>query len=195
MPIIMRYKLTWGLPSGGPGVTTLFAMPDTTEQVFADAARAFLSDALNQATAHDSLPSGCTIQGEGIVDNIEVTDGTLTSAVPVTPPAVITGTGSGVYAAPVGACITWLTGLVHQGRRVRGRTFLVPLANSAFQNNGTLDTAWLTQVRNAATTYIAGAVNPAVWCRPDPGTTNGAAFSIAAGSVADKAAVLTSRRD
>ena len=91
MPLIYRYKLIWQLPTGGPGVTTLFAFPDTTEQVFADQARLFVSDALNVATAHDSLPSGCTIQGDSIVDNLEVTDGLLASAVPVTAPAVITG--------------------------------------------------------------------------------------------------------
>lgn len=195
MPIIMRYKLAWSLPSGGPGVTTLFAMPDTSEQVFADAARAFISDALQVATAHDALPTGCSIQGEAIVDNLEVTDGTLTSAVPVTAPAVIAGNATGSYSAPSGAVITWLTGLVHQGRRVRGRTFLVPIANQQLDTNGTLGSAFLTNLRTAAATYIAGAVNPAIWARPDPGTTNGAAFSVAAASVADKVAVLTSRRD
>jgi hypothetical protein len=91
--------------------------------------------------------------------------------------------------------ITWLTGLVHQGRRVRGRTFLVPTANQFFDTNGTLAAAFLTNLRTAAAAYIATAVNPAIWARPDPGTTNGAAFAVAAASVADKVAVLTSRRD
>ena len=195
MPLIMRYKLTWALPSGGPGVTTLFAMPDTTEQVFADGARAFMSDALQVATAHDALPTGCSIQGDSIVDNIEVTDGTLASAVPVTAPVVINGNATGSYSAPSGAVITWLTGLVHQGRRVRGRTFLVPIANQQLDTNGTLGSAFLTNLRTAAAAYIATAVNPCIWARPDPGTTNGAAFTVAAASVADKVAVLTSRRD
>jgi len=195
VPLIMRYKLTWALPSGGPGVTTLFAFPDTTEQVFADGARAFMSDALQVATAHDALPTGCSIQGDSIVDNIEVTDGTLASAVPVTAPVVINGNATGSYSAPSGAVITWLTGLVHQGRRVRGRTFLVPIANQQLDTNGTLGSAFLTNLRNAGAAYIASAVNPCVWARPDQGTTNGAAFSIAAASVADKVAVLTSRRD
>lgn len=195
MPLIMRYKMIWALPTGGPGVSTLFAFPDTTEQVFADAVRAFFSDVLNLATPHDSLPAGVTIQGDALVDNIEVTDGTLQSSVPVTPPAAITGTSAGVYPAPSGLCITWLTGLVHQGRRVRGRTFFVPLANTAYDTSGTLATSFLTSVRTAASAYIAGAVNPCVWARPDPGTTNGAAFAIAAGTCLDKAAILTSRRD
>lgn len=195
MPLIYRYKLTWNLPTGGPGVTTLFAFPDTTEQVFADQARAFVFDALATTGTADFLPSGCTIQGDGIVDNIEVTDGTLASAVPVTPPAVISGLASGAYAAPSGAVVTWLTGLVHQGRRVRGRTFFVPLGTNAFENNGTLAAGFLTNLRNAATAYIASAANPCIWARPDPGTTNGAAFTVAAGSVADKVAILSSRRD
>lgn len=195
MPLIYRYKSIWNLPTGGPGVTTMYAFPDTTEQVFADAVRSFLVDALGSAATADFLPSGATIQGEGVVDNIEVTDGLLQSTVPITPPPVITGIGSGTYAAPAGAVITWLTGLVHQGRRVRGRTFLVPLSGSALESNGTLSAAYLTNVRNAASAYIASAANPAIWCRPDPGTTNGAAFTVAAGSVQDKVAILSSRRD
>lgn len=195
MPLIYRYKSIWSLPSGGPGVTTLFAFPDTTEQVFADAVRTFLSDALQVSTAHDQLPTSVTIQGESIVDNIEVTDGTLQASVPVTAPAVITGNSNAAYAAPAGVCINWLTGLVHQGRRVRGRTFLVPLAGGAMDTNGTLLTTSLTNFRNAAAAYVASAANPCIWARPDPGTTNGAAFAVAAGAVLDKAAVLTSRRD
>lgn len=191
----MRYRSIWNLPTGGPGVTTLFAFPDTTEQVFADGVRAFLLDALAQATSAVYLPTGAAIQCESVVDNLEVTDGTLQSSVPVTPPAVITGAGSGNYSAPSGAVVTWLTGLVHQGRRVRGRTFFVPLASTCFDSNGTLDSTFLTGLRTAATAYVASAVNPCVWARPDPGTTNGAAFTIAAGQVNDKAAVLTSRRD
>jgi hypothetical protein len=195
MPLIYRYKAIWSLPTGGPGVTTLFAFPDTTEQVFADSVRAFLLDAVATTTLANYLPSAVSIQCDSIVDNIEVTDGTLQSSVPVTPPLIITGTGTGVYSAPVGACITWLTGLVHQGRRVRGRTFLVPLHTSAFENNGSLDPNFVTQARTAAAAYIASAANPCIWARPDPGTTNGAAFTVAAGTVVDKAAVLTSRRD
>jgi len=195
MAVIYRYKFIWQLPTGGPGVTTLFGMNDTTEQVFADQARLFMNDALQQATPGDCIPTGVSIQGDGIVDQIEVTDGTLQNAVPVTPPAVITGGVSAAYSAASGAVITWLTGAVHQGRRVRGRTFFVPLANSCFDSTGTLSATFLTNLRNAATAYIASPSNPAVWCRPDPGTTNGAAFSIAAGTVLDKIAVLTSRRD
>jgi hypothetical protein len=195
VPLIYRYKMIWTLPSGGPGVSTLFAFPDTTEQIFADAVRAFFSDALQVATAHDCLPTGCSIQGDSIVDNIEVTDGTLASAVPVTAPTVVSGNATGSYSAPSGAVITWLTGLVHQGRRVRGRTFFVPVANQQLDTNGTLGSAFLTNLRTAATAYIASAANPCVWARPDPGTTNGAAFTIAAGAVQDKVAVLTSRRD
>jgi hypothetical protein len=195
MALIYRYKHIWSMPTGGPGVTTMFAFPDTTEQVFADAARAFLFDALATTGTADFLPSGCTIQGEGVVDNIENTDGTLQASVPITAPAVISGIGSGSYAAPAGAVITWLTGLVHQGRRVRGRTFLVPLSNTALESNGTLSTGFLTNCRNAATAYVASAANPCIWARPDPGTTNGAAFAVAAGTVLDKVAILTSRRD
>jgi hypothetical protein len=195
MSLVMRYKLIWNLPSGGPGVTTLFALPDTTEQVFADQARAFIFDALATGGVADFLPTGASVQGDSIVDNITIEDGLLNSSTPVTAPAVITGSGSGSYAAPSGAVITWLTGAVHLARRVRGRTFLVPLATTAFDASGTLSTGFLTNVRNAASAYIASAANPAVWSRPRGGVNNGAAFSIQAGAVLDKVAILSSRRD
>lgn len=195
MATIYRYRLGWTGWPGQPGVTTLFAFNDTTEQVFADNARAFMLDALSTAASPDFLPTGITVQGEAIVDHITVEDGTLTDSVPVTQPAAIAGLGSGAFAAPSGACITWLTGAVHAGHRVRGRTYLVPLATTAFDNSGTLATGALTNLRNAASAYIALASNPCVWSRNHPGESDGAAFSISAGTVQDKVAVLTSRRD
>ena len=153
MPLIMRYKLTWALPSGGPGVTTLFAFPDTTEQVFADGARAFMSDALQVATAHDALPTGCSIQGDSIVDNIEVTDGTLASAVPVTAPVVINGNATGSYSAPSGAVITWLTGYDESEleRNLAAETnFADFFAGARLNPNATLITGVICGVRGEA---------------------------------------------
>jgi hypothetical protein len=195
MPTIYRYRMGWSGWPGQPGVTTLFSQNDTTEQVFADQARAFMVDALMVSATVDMLPSGISILGESIVDNIDPSDGTLQTAVPITPPAVIAGAATGGYASPSGACVTWLTGAVHAGHRVRGRTYFVPLAQNAFEANGTLTTTFLTNLRNAAAAYVASAASPCVWTRPQAGASDGAAYLIQASSVQDKAAVLTSRRD
>jgi hypothetical protein len=201
MAPIYRYRFAWqGIP-GAPGYTNLYAFNDTTEQVFADAARAFLSSALKLATAQDTLFGGASIQGDSVVEHVEVTDGTLVDSVPITAPAVILGTGTGASPAPCGAAVNWLTGAVHHGHRVRGRTFLVPLAAAAYESNGTLLNSYLTIIRNAAAAYIASAANPVVWSRPtrtpgSPGNNaDGAAFTVVASQVNDKVAVLTSRRD
>jgi hypothetical protein len=194
VPNIYRYRSVWTGFSGAPGYTNLYAMPDTTEQVFADAVRAFLADAAQSATPGDHLPQTVAIQGDPNVDVLDVATGLLVDSVPVTPPAVVQGANSTVYAAPAGACINWLTGAVHNGHRVRGRTFFVPLASSAFENNGTLHSSALTNLRTAAAAYIAGSSTPCVWSRPIAGG-GGAAFAIASSQVTDKVAILTSRRD
>jgi len=201
MPTIYRYRSVWQGIAGAPGYTNLYAFNDTTEQVFADQARAFMAAFLKISTGQDALPSGATVQGDSQVDHLEVTDGTLLDSVPVTQPPVITGTGTGACPAPAGACVNWLTGAVHRGHRVRGRTFFVPLTALCYEVNGTLLAAYLAAARTAASAYIASAANPCVWSRPtrtvgSPGNNaDGAAFTILAAQVNDKVAVLTSRRD
>lgn len=195
MDLIYRYRAVWSGPAGLPGVTTMFAFNDTTEQVFADGMIAFLKDALSTSTTADFLPSGISILGDPIVDHIDPASGELLDSVPVTPPAQVAGIGAGAYVAAAGACVTWQTGAVHAGHKVRGRTYLVPLATTAYDSTGTLSPGYLTNIRNAASAYIAGAVNGCIWSRNHPGAADGAALQIQTGTVVDKACVLTSRRD
>jgi hypothetical protein len=78
---------------------------------------------------------------------------------------------------------------------VRGRTFLVPLHPVVFQNDGTITSATLDALRLAASTlWSSGGLH--VWHRPTtPTGTDGQAFPVNASNVADKSAVLRSRRD
>lgn len=109
-----------------------------------------------------------------------------------------TGTSTNPYSAPSGAAINWQTGTIVGRRRLQGRTFLVPLGNNAYQEDGTLAAGALTTLRGAASALLtaSGDFLFKVWSRPSVANSNtGTSAYIAGSSVPDKAAVLRSRRD
>lgn len=112
-------------------------------------------------------------------------------------PTIGTG-GAGSYSGASGACVTYRTAGVRNGRRVRGRTFLVPLAAGAYDTDGTLNGSAITTLKTAADGFltITGSHKLGVWARPTaPGASDGAWHEILSTSVADKVAILRSRRD
>jgi hypothetical protein len=113
-----------------------------------------------------------------------------------TPPTVVNGGGSGAYSAPSGAVLHWLTGTVRNGRRLRGRTFIVPLANSNYEANGTLAAGTITAIQNAGLALMDEATTRlVVYGRPAPNAADGVAALVTGARVPDMAAVLRSRRD
>lgn len=111
---------------------------------------------------------------------------------------IVGGAGNFAYSAPTGAVVTWRSNGVRNGRRVRGRTFLVPIAATATAQDGTLDATATGVLFTAAQAYIntAGARSPLVWARPTtPGGSDGVSHPIISASIPDKVAVLKSRRD
>lgn len=196
MAVLFHVTAKWtGFP-GAPGYTNLYALTtdplSTGAQDFANAAHT-LFDSLK---AH--FYSLVSIAVQPIVETIDETDGTLLDEITVaTPPAVVTGTSASQYAGPAGACIQWKTAGIVAGRRVRGRTFLVPMAVNQFDSDGTLVSASLGIIQAAATAYRTTAgISPVIWHRPtSPTATDGEGFPLTANSVTDKVAVLTSRRD
>lgn len=115
-------------------------------------------------------------------------------------PTIATGISGTPYAAPAGAMIQWETGAVVRGRRLRGRTFLVPLASNAFQADGTLSAATMDDLGDAAEviTRTTGA-QFLVWSRPVRAaggaiTEEGLSRRINSATIPDRAAILTSRR-
>lgn len=198
--MMMRHRWTWSGFSGGPGLSTFYALGSNAQQ-FADGIRTFLQIGIANG-ALGSLPTGVKIVPDSFVDMIEETDGALDSAVGITAPADLNGATAGGYGSPMGLCVTWGTGALVTGpsgrpRRLRGRTFLVPLAGADFDTDGTFSNTKLTTLRNAANTYLGGTWQPCVWSRPWPNAAanNGQAAAILNASVRDKAAILTSRRD
>lgn len=193
MPITRVTAMWSGFP-GAPGYSNFyFAAFGGGDQVNVEVAkvRAFFDD------IKGLLPSVVTMtvaQEAAILD--EATGDLIGYAAADTAPAVVVGAQAGIYSAPSGAAITWQTGTVAKGRRLRGRTFIVPLAGNQYDLTGTLASTCIGTLNTAATTLRTATTGPqlVVWSRP--GASGGGVIGPVTGSrVADKSAVLRSRRD
>jgi len=194
VPNIWRVTATWSGGKIGTGFTNMFFTGGiATVQQAADAARAFLQTAYSSGAGF--LPLGINIAFAAGVDEIDEQTGELVTTLPVTAPLPVTGVDTGVYAAVAGACVTWLTQGVLAGKRVRGRTFLVPMGAGGLQNDGTLSTAEVSAINTAASNLIAAAPEFTIWRRPtSKAAANGSSHPVLAFRVQDKTAFLTSRR-
>ena len=146
-----------------------------------------------------AFPSSVTFTVPAEGDLVLDSDGTLAGSWTSGSATTIPGGGDTLFAAPSGACVSWTTGDIVTGsagrpRRLRGRTFLVPLAHNLYASDGTIDAASLTNLRNRASTFwVDGSL--VVWHRPTTvGGTDGFAGDVIGSDVKDKVAVLRSRR-
>lgn len=140
------------------------------------------------------IPSGTNILVPNGGDVIDETSGTLTGSWGTSGGTTITGTGSSAFPGGVGARVVWETDAIRGGRRVRGSTFIVPLINSAYENNGTLSSAGMTALQNGIDAFMVQVPTQArVWSRPRPGLV-GAGVQVARGVAPDKVSWLRSRR-
>ena len=188
MTDLARVRVAWQGWPGSPGVST-FYLGNPPSQASIDAIRAYFNSLITL------LPSGLTITVPQSGDVISDIDGLITSSWSVgTAPTVVTGTGAGAYAGNAGAVTHWTTGLVINRRRVRGRTFLVPLISTAYDTAGSLATATITTLTSAAST-LQGALgtNWRVWHRPANGLGGGSAV-VTGFRIPDLAVSLRSRR-
>ena len=192
---LFRVKARWTGFSGAPGYN-VFHFDAATEgagpsaQACADELRTFYTAIVGR------MPSGVSVNIESAVELIDESNGRLVDFEQITPGSPITGSLSGGYSSATGACVNWLTDGVRNGRRLRGRTFLVPLAGGAYDSDGTLSGPTLTTLQGAADALAASVVDLQVYGRPTgPGATDGYAEGVTAARIADKTAVLRSRRD
>lgn len=145
------------------------------------------------------LPAEVSLQVQTDVEVVDEATGELQTVHNVAPRATLPGeAASAPYSAASGAVITWRTGGVRNGRRVRGRTFLVPLATAAYQSDGTLAASTITALTTNLNTFLnpPDAIEMGIYARPSvKGASDGAWFAATGFSVPDKVAVLRSRRD
>lgn len=199
MTIMAKVTARWSGFSGAPGYSNFFWYRPTddtwTPQDFSDATGAV--HALF-TMSKSLLPPTVKIDVLGDVELIQDTDGQLMDVQGgYVRDQIVGGALDSPYSAASGAVITWRTGTVKNGRRVRGRTFLVPLANVAYETDGTLNASALSTLQTAAQGMInnSGFSNPCVWSRPSAvGATDGTFAMITSASIPDMGSILKSRR-
>jgi len=189
-----QVKIRWAGFTGGPGYTTLNFGPGSPDPVDGAAMVAAADDFAGDLAG--LVGDGVTLTAEPEVEWFNEATGVLEDTTSVSPsPTAHTGTSGAIGPLPSGAVISWTTGGINRGRRVRGRTFAVPLAAVAYQSDGSLS-ATAVSVLNAAAVSLIGATDATfgIWSRPRDGA-GGAWFPALTGSTPDMAAVLRSRRD
>lgn len=199
MAELWRVKINWtGFP-GGPGYTNLHF--ETTD------GGAITQGAIDESVTRvqeflgdirGMLPLVVATGVDSMVQEIDEVTGNLETLWTGTVAAPATGSDTTVYSAVSGAVINWFTNEVRNGRRVKGRTFVVPLGGNQYDFTGTIGTSRLEDLNAAALALrTAGASRLVVWKRPTGGIVlpDGGAYPVVSHSVPDKAAMLTSRRD
>lgn len=185
---LARVNCAWQSWPGAPGVSTFYLDP-TPAQATIDSIRTFFNALITL------LPSGLTINVPSSGDEISEATGSISGQWSVaTTPTTVTGTGAGAYAGNAGAVVHWLTQGIVANRRVRGRTFIVPLIATAYDTAGSLSTSALSTISTAANALVAanpGLIN--VWSRPRPGL-SGTQNAVTSTRVPDLAVSLRSRR-
>lgn len=142
------------------------------------------------------LPEPVRISIESEVPVIDSDSGMIQSFNTIDPPSPVTGRPDSTFAGPAGAVVTWRTGDLRNGRRIRGRTFLVPLSTGVYQDDGTIKESQFPFLRDFADILVGGGLEGdlGVWSRPSGGS--GGVFATVTGyTIPDMAAVLRSRRD
>jgi hypothetical protein len=198
---IIRVKINWTGFQGGPGYSNLYfePVPESDPWTTINVQAAVDKTQTWLATWRTALPATVVTGIDSQVAELDEQSGNIESfftAAVVTPAP---GTQAGTYSAPSGACVNWTTGGVRNGRRVRGRTFMVPISSFAMSPDGTFENTFLGNWRAAAATFTGDSNGNrlVVWARPTPGALipDGGAYDVIGSSINDKAAVLTSRRD
>lgn len=191
---IQRVTSVWTGFSGAPGYTNFYFLGNAEVGGIA----ANFSVRMFWQEIRDRIPAGVTIATEAEHANIDETTGEVISYyTPEHEGAMsVAGSAAGGYSAPSGAVVGWNTDTVRAGRRVRGRTFIVPLGGNAYQSDGTLNPGVQTAIQGAANDLIASTVGNelVVWARPVNGA-GGVAAPVVSARVPDMGAVLRSRRD
>lgn len=154
-----------------------------------------VSDAVTFFTAIKGLfPNTLTWVIPSSGDELDSATGTLTGVWAGTGGGTVAGTVAGAsYAAGTGVTVKWPTGVIHNGRRVLGRTFLNPITTSCYTSSGTLAAANQATVQAAASAFAASGVAKGIWSRGRT-PTDGIYAAINSAEVPNRVSSLRSRR-
>jgi hypothetical protein len=194
LPTIGRILTRWAGGPSAPGLTVMNVDASALNaQNAVNAVRAFWS---SFATA---IPAAYTLTVDPTVELHDQATSNLTgTSTAATPPVSVAGTGASSWAAGVGGRMDWLTGSVVDGRRVRGRTFVIPLISTHYATDGTMQDASVTTFSGYGATLLSAlttASSPMViWTQHKPGSGFSAATAVTSCRFADQVSVLRGRR-
>lgn len=190
MPVIIKQTMVWTGFIGAPGYSSFYHRVGGSEPAAEQAGH-------NAVANFASLLQGL-IPGDVIltVDPLwqallDTTGEVVAEGTVATPAEPVAGTVAGGWAGNTGYAIEWVTGTFIGGRRLRGRTYVVPGAGG-FDVDGTLTPGTLTALATAALAIVAAEQDFVVWHRP-AGTVAGSSVDIASANVRDHAYILRSR--
>jgi hypothetical protein len=201
MASMYRVRSLWTGFSGAPGYTNMYF--GTTDPLLAGASLAVSDVRAFWQSIVSLFPDDVQINVEANVQVVDDATGLIENELSATPVSSVNGSATTGYAAPVGASIEWRTAAYVNGRRVKGRTYVVPILGGSFETDGTLGPTQLGLLQTSAAAFIAAASNFVVWHRPREASAGpppvsasaGSLHLVTAASVSDRAAVLRSRRD
>jgi hypothetical protein len=201
---IMRVKARWTIPGAGTAYSVFhFSAVSGSDPVGTEANQAAEKTRTFFDAVKGLLPGVVMIDVQKEVEILDVESGNLFEVINATDQLQVVGGASvgTAWSAPSGACITWGTSglrtLSSKPRRVRGRTFLVPLTTTSYDSNGNLSATALTTINTAATNLrTPGTLSQLViFGRPGVGgSPAGVVHTVTSSRITDQSAILRSRR-
>lgn len=207
-------RTAWSGTSGGPGLTQIAIAETVSGGTGSFFTATNVQNAVNaMRTFWDSikgiLPNELLLTVQPTVDIYNEVNGDLIASITAaTAPLNVAGTDAGSYAMASGLKATLQTGVIANGRRVRGAIFIVPAGASALTAFGTAASAARTTVNNAGaafrTALAVDSLIQVVYSRPvtaAPDATppvvarDGFLSAVSAYDTNEKTAVLRGRRD
>lgn len=186
---LWQYRPDWSVPGAGAANTVMHfeATPIDAPDIPAVVRAFFLALA-------PKFPNDVTISFPNELFEIDPATGNVLDIETVVAPASVAGTNTANWIGAAGAQIIWETGVVVNSRRLRGKTFLVPLGANNFDNDGTLAGVPGGEIKAAADNLLSGltAVGATLEVYSRTHHVHHAALS---SFVPDRSAILRSRRD
>lgn len=184
----------WG---GAPGLGTFYFAPDSTTAQD-------VSDCLTRVHTYceylaSLTPPAVAYVPSELVDEMNPADGQIFNTWTGSPGSPVSGTANPTAFAPPATAgnAQLLTSSFVRGRRVRGRSYVSPLASGCVDANGQFTAAKAAVLLTGLTKLkddIPGSPPLVVWHRKNP-QEDGAVYSVTSVAVPAKLAVLRSRRD
>jgi hypothetical protein len=199
MASVYRVTAIWSGFQGAPGYSK-FSFQDLTTAAAQNAAGAQIRTFFDTLKVYMKTTWSVTVQPT--IQEYDMATGDIIgeasmSSVPV---AVSGGAAGGSWPGGSGYCVSWKSNLFFNGRKVQGRTFMVP-AVDCFEGDGTLSAGAVSAIQGAGAALIAApGAEFCLWAKTFTDTTprvqnGGAVVPVTACVVKDAASQLRSRRN